>query len=91
MIKCYLHLIDIGNGATKKRVDISEMFTRFKLSEDKKTNERFLNCWLADRVEEYKKHYFPRKKGALMLWVVDQDTNKGIACSYWYNKNGVVQ
>ena len=81
-MKYLLNLINKENGQIKEQVDISHLFTRFKPTEDRKTNDSFLDKWLADRTKEYKKVYFPRKKGYLMLILID-DTGVMIGCSNW--------
>lgn len=85
-MKYYLYLID-ENGVDKAYRDISNVFTRFKPSEDKKINNLFLNKWLQDRASSYKKKYFAKNKGYLMIRLI---ANNGclIGSSYWYNENG---
>lgn len=68
----YLDLIDKKDGTTRERVDVSNLFTNYKPSNDKNTNCFFLDNWLADRTKELKRTYFPRKKGYLMLWMTDE-------------------
>ena len=81
-MKYLLNLINKENGQVREQTDISHLFTRVKPSSDRKTNDSFLDKWLADRTKEYKKAYFPRKQGYLMLILAD-DTGTMLGCSNW--------
>mgnify|MGYP007027035382 CR=1 FL=1 len=81
-MKIYLDLIDSKDGTTRERAEITHLFTRLSPSCDRKTNDFFLDCWLADRTKELKRQYFPRKKGFLMLWMVD-DNGTSVGFSKW--------
>jgi hypothetical protein len=50
-------------------------------------NDLFLSKWLQDRASSYKKKYFAKKKGHLMIRLI---TNDGclIGSSCWYDENG---
>lgn len=85
-MKYYLYLID-ENGVDKAYRDISDIFTRFKPSEDRKMNDLFLSKWLQDRASSYKKKYFAKKKGHLTIRLIANDGCL-IGSSCWYDENG---
>lgn len=81
-MKIYLDLINKKDGTTRERKDVSIYFERWKPAEERKNNNIFLDCWLADRTKVLKRKYFPKKQGYLMLWAVN-DEGTTIGFSKW--------